>query len=65
MNDAKREYQRDVLDDIDEAVAQITDEHVENRHWETLRRAALASGQCAGSDGATAEAGPSWLLPCA
>jgi hypothetical protein len=58
MNDANREYQRpDVLDDIDAAVAQITDDQVEERLRETLRRAADGPGQPAG-----AGADPAWLV---
>jgi hypothetical protein len=63
MSDTNREYQqRDVLDDIDEAAARITDDHIQDRLKETLRRASFTPGQHPVSDGAEAEAGPSWLL---
>lgn len=63
MNDANREHrQRDALDDIDDAVAQITDDQIEDRLRETLRRAGRAPGQRAGSDGTEAETAPPWLL---
>lgn len=48
MNDTNSEHQaRDALDDIDEAVAQITDDEIEDRLRDTLRRARCTSGQSA------------------
>jgi len=50
MNDTNSELQdRDTLDDIDDAVAQITDDDIEDRLRETLRLAAQID--------------PMWLLP--
>jgi hypothetical protein len=47
-DDTNSEHQvRDALDDIDEAVTQITDDDIEDRLRETLRRAGCASGQYA------------------
>jgi len=62
MNDANSERQaRDALDDIDEAVAQITDNDIEDRLRETLRRAGCTPGQHACAD-RSAEIDPMWLL---
>jgi hypothetical protein len=56
MTDKHSEFRaRDPLDEIDETVAQITDEHIDARLRETLRRAgrSLAPHE---DDGAPAEA---------
>jgi hypothetical protein len=56
MNDANRDHQeRDVLDDIDEAVAQITEDQIEERLLETLRRAGRVPGQHAVASSAIVE----------
>ncbi len=45
MNETSHEYQgRDVLDEIDDTVAQFTDKHIEDRLQETLRR--VGRGNC-------------------
>jgi hypothetical protein len=63
MNDVNRDQQeRDVLDDIDEAVAQITDDHIEERLRETLRRAGCIPGQHPVAGGSGAETDPVWLF---
>lgn len=63
MNDADRDYQQlDVIDDIHAAVAQITDDQIEDRLQETLRRASRIADRFAGSDEAEADAVQPWLL---
>jgi len=62
MTDKHSEFPtRDPLDDIDETVARITDEHIEGRLRETLRRAGRSPAPRE-DDGASAEADVIWLL---
>jgi hypothetical protein len=50
VNDQNSDRPRDVLDEIDDAVAQITAANIEDRLRETLRRASYAPSRPVGEE---------------
>jgi hypothetical protein len=63
MNDTNREHpERDVLDEIDEAVSQITDDDIEDRLRDILRRAGHTPRQRTSAAGTITETDLARLL---